>query len=211
MAWMWHSTNLSMEQHCSTFVCHNFGRCSDAESFEKWAQGKADELDIGWVEKQSTAPKQTGTKQLICEMLTFLKICVETPSRKEDVNRLWNILPELMTELTNKDKIRGSSTKNSSQEDQELEKLLAQIVDGELQVAIDDSHEAATTEETAEEEDNNCDEVADDLGGAGMAHLGCQNDNKDHDNEFDNKTFWMTRQPKQLQETKKGHTSKDCD
>jgi hypothetical protein len=117
------------------------------------------------VKNELTAPKWMATKQLICEILTLSKICVETPSRKANVNRLWNILPELTTELADEEKIRGSTTLNSSPKDQELENLLAQIVDGKLQVAIDDAEEAATSEETSEEEvDNTIDEVADDLG-----------------------------------------------
>jgi hypothetical protein len=82
-AWMRHSTNVSLAQRCSTFV----------ESFKKWAGGKADDLDIGRVKKQSTAPKRTATKKLICEKLMLSKICVETPGRKADVNQLWNTLP----------------------------------------------------------------------------------------------------------------------
>jgi hypothetical protein len=83
---MQHSTNVLMAQHCSTFVRHNFGQRSDVESFEKWAGGKADELDINRVKKQLTAPKWTATKQLICEILTLSKICVKPPGRKVNVN-----------------------------------------------------------------------------------------------------------------------------
>jgi hypothetical protein len=191
-AWMRHSTNVSMAQRCSTFVRLNFGRRSDVESFEKWAGGKADELDIGRVKKQSTAPKRTATKQLICEILTLSKICVETPGRKADVNRLWDVLPEVTTELTDEEKIRGNTTLNSSPEDRELENLSAQIVDGELQVAIDDADVAAASEATLEEDvENNNDDVADDLGQA-VAHLvvdgGMEegdDDNEEDDNEED--------------------------
>jgi hypothetical protein len=73
-----------------------------------------------------------GTKQLICKILTLSKICEETPGRKANVNRVWNILPELMAELTDEEKIRGSSTLNSSTEDRELKNLLAENVDSEL-------------------------------------------------------------------------------
>jgi hypothetical protein len=54
LAWMRHSINVSMAQWCSTFVCHNFGRHSDAESFEKWAKGKSNQLDVGRVKKHLT-------------------------------------------------------------------------------------------------------------------------------------------------------------
>jgi hypothetical protein len=102
------------------------------------------------------------------------------PRRKADVHRLWNILPELTTELTDEDKKKGSTTTmNSSQEDCELENLLSQIVDGELQVVIDDVNEAAATEESTVEEVN-VDAVADNLGQA-VARLG--EDNEEDKNE----------------------------
>jgi hypothetical protein len=56
-AWTLHSANVSLAQRCSTFVRQNFGQRSDVDSFEKWAGGKADELDIGRIKKGSTAPK----------------------------------------------------------------------------------------------------------------------------------------------------------
>jgi hypothetical protein len=178
-AWTLHSTNVSLAQRCSTFVRQNFGQRSDVDSFEKWAGGKADELDIGRMKKGSTAPKRTATKQLTCEMLMASKICVETPGRKADFNLLWNVLSDLTTELTDEEKKKGSKTMNRSDEDRELENLSAQIVDGELRVVADDANEADAAEEDYVEEDD-VDEVADDLGQA-VASLG--GDNADLDEE----------------------------
>jgi hypothetical protein len=200
-AWMRHSTNVSLAQRCSTFVRHNFGRRSDVESFEKWAGGKADEIDIGRVKKQSTAPKRTATKQLICEILTLSKICVETPGRKADVNRLWSILPELSTELTDEEKIRGSTSLNRSQEDRELENLSSQIVDGELEVSLDDAEEVAATsnhndENLTEDVTNNAIGEEDDLGQA-VARFAQDNDhdyNDDEDRDDDNDQAVVTEE-----------------
>mgnify|MGYP000700843974 CR=1 FL=1 len=132
--------------------------------------------------KRSLTPKRTATKQLICEMLTLSKICVETPGRKADVNRLWTILPDLETELTEDEKQSGTSTTmNSSSEDRELENLSAQIVDGELQAAIDDASDEATTEDNVIGDDN-VDEDCDDMG-KDMSTSGVENEDGDEEDE----------------------------
>jgi ribosomal silencing factor RsfS len=88
--------------------------------------------------------------------------------------------------LTDKDKKKGSSsTMNSSQEDRELENLSSQIVDGELQVALDDANEAM--EENAVEEDD-VDAVTNDLGQA-LAHLGEENERR----TMKIKTLWTNK------------------
>jgi hypothetical protein len=178
-AWTLHSTNVSLAQRCSTFVTQNFGRRSDVESFEKWAGGQVDELDVGRVKKGLTAPKRTATKQLICETLMLSKICVETPGRKADVNLLWNVLSDLTTELTDEEKKKGSKTMNSSDEDRELENLSAQIVDGEPEAVSDEANEEDAAEDDAVEEDN-VDEVADNLGQT-VARLGDNDEDLDEE------------------------------
>ena len=97
-----------------------------------------------------------------------------------DVNRLWSILPDLMTELTEEEKkAKGNgSTMDSSNEDRELENLSSEIVDGEEQVVLDDA--AATDDNGAEEDTFN--EVAVDLGEA-VARLGVEDDENLLDDE----------------------------
>jgi hypothetical protein len=86
------------------------------------------------------------------------------------------------TELTVEEKKKGNNTMNSSDEDRELENLSAEIVDGELEVVINDANEASSTTDDNAAEEGNVDEVANDLGQA-MARLEVEDDEELNDDE----------------------------
>jgi hypothetical protein len=86
---------------------------------------------------------------------------------------------------------------NSSPEDRELENLSAQIVDGELQVALDDADVAAASEASLEDGEvkNANDDVANDLGQA-VARLAVDDEieeGDDENEEEDEGIPWMMR------------------